>query len=354
MSVLRMRRRCCLGVALALLAVLVAGPSPAETPAGEPACTLQAAGTHAVVHVIDAETVLLDDASEVRLIGALAPRAPDVRHGAPDWPPEAAAIEALRALVLGGSVELAYAGRRSDRYGRLLAHLFVDRDGERVWVQGELLKGGYARAYGLPGSFACMREMLAHERVARAAGAGLWSNGAYRTRSAQRSGALMRYRNTYQVVEGRLAHVAPTKARTYLNFGADWRRDFTAGIDAGVLRANPMGQDAGGARGTPRRGPRVDRVPQRPLHTCRGSEPDRYRRGRRPVQAARRSDHEQRRGPRPARRSKTKAPGTIWAGRSRSVIGVGRLRRPWSRRRRLGPQPRPPIGVRARSSTARR
>jgi hypothetical protein len=184
--------------------------------------------------------VLLDDASEVRLIGALAPRAPGMRPDAPDWPPEAAAIEALSALVLGRSVELANAGRRRDRYGRLLAHLFIDRDGgERVWVQGELLKGGHARAYGLPGSFACMREMLAHERVARAARAGLWSNGAYRTRSALRPGTLMRYRNTYQLVEGQLVRVAPTKARTYLNFGADWRRDFTAGIDAGVLRANP-------------------------------------------------------------------------------------------------------------------
>ena len=238
-SVSRMRRRRCLGATLALLAALAAGPSPAETPASEPACTLQAAGTHAVVRVIDAETVLLDDASEVRLIGALAPRAPDMRPGADAWPPEAAAIEALRALVQGRSVELAYAGRRSDRYGRLLAHLFLDRDGERVWVQGELLKAGHARAYGLPGSFTCMPEMLAHERVARSAGTGLWSNGAYRTRSALRPGALMRYRNSYQIVEGQLAHVAPTKARTYLNFGADWRRDFTAGIDAGVLRANP-------------------------------------------------------------------------------------------------------------------
>jgi endonuclease YncB( thermonuclease family) len=222
-----------------VLAALVAEPSPAEMPVSEPACTLQAAGTHAVVRVIDSETVLLDDTREVRLIGALAPRAPDMRPDAPDWPPEAAAIEALSALVLGRPVELAYAGRRRDRYGRLLAHLFIDRDDGGAWVQGELLKGGHARAYGLPGNFACMREMLAHERVARAAGAGLWSNGAYRTRSAQRPGALMRYRNTYQVVEGRLAHVAPTKSRTYLNFGTDWRRDFTAGIDASVLRANP-------------------------------------------------------------------------------------------------------------------
>jgi endonuclease YncB( thermonuclease family) len=192
-----------------------------------------------VVRVLDSETVLLDDTREVRLIGALAPRAPDMRPDADAWPPEAAAIEALRALVQGRTVELAYAGRRSDRYGRLLAHLFLDRGGERVWVQGELLKAGHARAYGLPGSFTCMPEMLAHERVARSANTGLWSNGAYRTRSALRAGALMRYRNSYQVVEGRLAHVAPTKARTYLNFGADWRRDFTAGIEAGVLRANP-------------------------------------------------------------------------------------------------------------------
>lgn len=193
----------------------------------------------AVVRVLDAETVLLDDNQKVRLIGALAPRAPDMSIDARSWPPERSAAAALRDLVLGRSVELAYSGRRFDRYGRRLAHLFLTLNGERIWVQGYLLSHGHARAYGLPGSFACMRELLAHERVARKMSKGLWANAAYASRSATHVRALMRRRNTYQIVEGRVLHVATTRSRTYLNFGKDWRSDFTAGISARLLRRNP-------------------------------------------------------------------------------------------------------------------
>jgi len=221
--------------ALAVLQGLFAQPTPAQ----DKPCSLKAGPVRAVVRVIDAETILLDDNQEVRLIGALAPRSPDMSADAAPWPPEQRAADALRDLVLGRSVELAYSGRRFDRYGRLLSHLFLNRDGERIWVQGRMLSNGYARAYGLPGSFACIRELLAHERVARAAGAGLWANAAYATRLALRPRALIRRRNTYQIVEGQVVHVAMTKSRTYLNFGKDWRTDFTAGIRASLLRKNP-------------------------------------------------------------------------------------------------------------------
>jgi endonuclease YncB( thermonuclease family) len=213
-------------------------PSSAQV-SQEAGCELQGGPTRAVVRIIDSETVQLDDNLEVRLIGALAPRAPDMRPDAQPWPPEQQAKAALRDLVLGRSVKLAFAEQRFDRYGRLLAHLFLDRDGERTWVQGTLLTSGHARAYGLPGSFACMPELLAHERVAREARTGLWSHAAYAARRALRPRAILRKRNTYQIVEGRVAHVAPTKSRTYLNFGTDWRSDFTAGIDARLLRAYP-------------------------------------------------------------------------------------------------------------------
>ncbi len=227
--------------AAALLAVAfgVAAAVAAER-AGEPqTCTLQAGPTRSVVRVLDAETVLLDDHQEVRLIGALAPRSPDLGPSPQPWRPEEEAAAALRALVLGRSVSLATSGRLTDRYGRRLAHLFVEQGGERVWVQGEMLATGHARAYGLPGSYACMPEMLAHERVARQAGSALWSNAAYTVRSARRTRELMRRRNSYEIVVGKIAKVAVTKARTYINFGADWRQDFTAGIEGRVLRANP-------------------------------------------------------------------------------------------------------------------
>lgn len=227
--------------AAALLAVAfgVAAALAEEKAGAPPTCTLQAGPTRSVVRVLDAETVLLDDHQEVRLIGALAPRSPDLSPGAQPWRPEEGATAALRALVLGRSVSLATSGRLTDRYGRRLAHLFIEQGSERVWVQGEMLATGHARAYGLPGSYACMPEMLAHERVARQAGSALWGNAAYTVRSARRTRELMRRRNSYEIVVGKIAKVAVTKARTYINFGADWRQDFTAGIEGRVLRANP-------------------------------------------------------------------------------------------------------------------
>ena len=216
------------------------GVALAQTGLGEPdTCTLEAGPTGSVVRIIDAETVLLDGGVEVRLIGALAPRSPDLSPEAQSWPPEDEATAALRELALGRTVTLATAGRARDRHGRSLAHLFIDRDGERVWVQGEMLRKGHARAYGLPGNHACMNELLAHENAAREAGAGLWANGAYRVRSARHARDLLRRRNAYEIVAGEVAKVSVTKTRTYINFGRDWRSDFTAGIEARVLRANP-------------------------------------------------------------------------------------------------------------------
>ena len=178
---------------------LVRAEEPQPRPEQHLTCTLEAGPTRSVVRVIDAETVLLDDDEEVRLIGALAPRSPDLRPDAQSWPPEQDTAAALRDLVVGR----------------------------------------HARAYGLPDSFACARELLAHERVARAAGIGLWANAAYATRKADDGGKLLRYRNSYQIVEGSVVRVKAAKARTYLDFGRDWRTDFSAGIDGKILRANP-------------------------------------------------------------------------------------------------------------------
>src|SRR5690606_35485154 len=127
--------------------------SAAETAASGESCTLEAGPKRTVVRVSDAETVLLDDQQEVRLMGALAPRSPDLSASARPWRAELQAQNFLDELLRGRAVKLATAGRARDCYGRLLAHLFIEEGTERVWVQGEMLAHGHARAYGLPGSF---------------------------------------------------------------------------------------------------------------------------------------------------------------------------------------------------------
>jgi micrococcal nuclease len=113
-----------------------------------PSCTgLESGPARTVTRIIDGETAALDDGTELRLIGALAPRAIDAGTEPGTWPAEIAAMEELRALLLGKSVELAFGGERNDRYGRLLAQAHVREGDNRRWVQGHLLEQGLARAY---------------------------------------------------------------------------------------------------------------------------------------------------------------------------------------------------------------
>jgi endonuclease YncB( thermonuclease family) len=217
-----------------------------------PTCPgLEPGPARTVTRILDGETVALDDGTELRLLGALAPRAIDADADAGAWPAETAAVAALRALLAGKSVELRFAAgsERKDRYGRLQAHAFLigDGDGPR-WVQGMLLQQGLARAYAPPGARRCSAALLAAEQPAREARLGLWADAAYQVRSAEKPADLLRYRASFQLVEGTIVRVGQTRGRIYLNFARDWRHGFSVSLkrdDAGLLgeayAGNPRG-----------------------------------------------------------------------------------------------------------------
>ena len=164
-----------------------------------------------VAEVIDGSTVLLDDGETVRLAGieALAE----------------SARRTLARLVQGRRVGLAWGGVPRDRYGRLRGHLVRSDDG--IWIQGALLAAGLARVHSLVDDRAGVAEMLVVERRARAARLGIWSQARYRVRAANEADAGLR---SFQLVEGRVKAAAVVRGRGYLNFGDDWREDFTVSI----------------------------------------------------------------------------------------------------------------------------
>lgn len=225
---------------LAGLVALASAALPAIADETLPApCVLEPGPVRTVARVLDGETLVLDDGSGVRLIGALAPRARDAGAQAGEWPPETQAMQTLSNLVLGKRIKLAFGGRQKDRYGRFLAQVFLEVNGRSEWVQGTMLAAGQARAYGVPESFACVRELLAHEAEARRKRLGLWSNGVYRPMPAEQPGSLLKQRGKFERVIGTVASVGKTKSTTYLNFGTDWKSDFTVRIGKAVLAANP-------------------------------------------------------------------------------------------------------------------
>lgn len=202
---------------MVLLACSPAGA--AELPAA-----LEDGGTGRVAEVIDGDTVHLADGRSVRLVGI---QAPELNPGQADVPPEPYARRSRRALAelaAGERVRLGYGGRRRDRYGRYLAHLYR-ADG--TWLQGALVRDGAARVYSFADNTALVDRLLRLEGEARRAERGLWALPRYRVRS--RAGAHEAV-GSWQIVEARVRRGEVVDGRVYLNFGQDWRNDFTVTI----------------------------------------------------------------------------------------------------------------------------
>ena len=198
----------------------------AALPAGAEEATVKA--------VVDGDTVVLEipvmEATQVRLVGIQAPKLPLGRKNFPTWPLAAQSKRALEGLALGKTLRLSFGGAEKDRHGRLLAHL---HRADGVWVQGEMLKKGLARVYSFPDNRAMVADMLALEKEARKAKRGIWGLRYYAVRTPV---GLSSWIGTFQLVRGRVKKAARIKGRVYLNFGPDWRTDFTVTLNAKARR----------------------------------------------------------------------------------------------------------------------
>ena len=186
---------------------------------------LPSGGSAIVITVVDGDTVVLDDGREIRLVGIQTPKLPLGRARFKAWPLGIEAKAYLERLVLGKAVALHLGSQAMDRHGRVLAH--VVRASDQLWVQGDLLNAGLARVYTFPDNRLLAREMMAFERQARADNTGIWGLPFYALRTADNARHDV---GTFQVIEGRVMDVARVRNRVYLNFGADWRTDFTVKV----------------------------------------------------------------------------------------------------------------------------
>ena len=195
------------------------------------ACDLSEAERVTVATAEDGDTLALSDGRTVRLVGVHAPAPPLGWRGDDPWPLVQEAKATLTRLAAGQEVELKFGGRRSDRHGRSLAHVFVVQGEKRVWLQQALVADGFARVYSFPDNRSCVAELLASEADARAKHRGIWGVSAYRVREASDLEGLDRLMHSYQLVEGVVVAIGEARDRLYLNFGEDWRRDFTVSVE---------------------------------------------------------------------------------------------------------------------------
>lgn len=222
------RGRRWLGLAIsALLAVVMAG---AARPAGAGYCPPIATELRAVAEIRTAGEISLDDGTSARLLGIMAPSRRDLPDPPGDWLPQSKAVAELDRLLANRTILIAEAGAFRDRYGRRVIHAFSASE-PKQWLQSAMIEAGHARVSALPGEATCLRELFLLEAVARAKRVGLWANPAYDIRAARDPRTLASLIGTFQLVEGWVSSVSRRRNTVYLNFGRDWRWDFTAAID---------------------------------------------------------------------------------------------------------------------------
>lgn len=185
--------------------------------------------------IVDGDTVVLEDGTQVRLVGIQAPKLPLGRKNFEPWPLGDEAKAALTSLVLGHNVRLYLGTTREDRHGRVLAHLVrvTEENEAALWAQAEMLGDGYGRVYSFSDNRLCTAPLYEAEHKARAGGRGIWTHAFYRILS---DGQAWDHLDSFQLVEGRVLDVSEVSSGVYLNFGENWRDDFTIFVPRSDLR----------------------------------------------------------------------------------------------------------------------
>jgi micrococcal nuclease len=160
-----------------LVALFASGLVAEDKTPKAPAPDFQALKPYKVVRVVDGDTIVVEidgKAERVRLVGVDTPETVHPRKPVERFGREAS--DFTHKQLDGEKVFLVYdrnnaAKRHRDRYGRLLAYVYRERD--KLDLCAELVKQGYAHAY-LKYPSERGEEFLVYQRQAREAKRGLW------------------------------------------------------------------------------------------------------------------------------------------------------------------------------------
>ncbi len=183
--------------------------------------------------IIDGLTILLKSGKIVRLSSIDIPdfHIWDNAHYAEQ------AFKDLNTLLPEGTEVMLYQTRnakkgRVNRMDQQLAHLFTKK--EEVWIQGYLLAHGIARVNHAPNALEMNGQLLKAEQSARAEKLGIWADDSeYKLITPEESEELM---GEFMVVEGIPKKIASVQNNIYLNYGQDWKTDFTVMISSAVRK----------------------------------------------------------------------------------------------------------------------
>lgn len=125
-----------------------------------------------VVKIVDGDTIVVNMEGvpeKVRLIGINTPEIHHRTKGVEFFGPEAALY--TKRLLLGKKVRLEYDAQKRDKYGRILAYVYLP-DG--TLMNAKLVAEGYAQVMTVPPNVKYAEKFISLQREARRENRGLW------------------------------------------------------------------------------------------------------------------------------------------------------------------------------------
>lgn len=116
-----------------------------------------------------------------------------------------------------------------DRYGRMPSRVQKAETGDLAQI---MVEAGWLMVWPRLGQPADFDRLYVAESRARNANAGAWGEGAFAVRDPDPNRLAQRL-DSAQIIEGRVVSTGAARdGRVFVNFGLDWRTDFTAMADA--------------------------------------------------------------------------------------------------------------------------
>lgn len=180
-----------------------------------------------VKYVYDGDTFVTTDNKKVRLLNINTPET--AKKNKPSEPYANAAKNYLKKLIINKKVILKYDEEKKDKYKRHLAYVYLE-DG--TFINKKMIEEGLAHLYTFPKNVDRYEELLAAEKLARKKYRGIWeSHPRWQVQDANSIKPVEYFRfGKYQTFKGTVKDVAKVGNKIFLNFGTNWRTDFSVEI----------------------------------------------------------------------------------------------------------------------------
>ncbi|MBO6504550.1 MAG: thermonuclease family protein [Kordiimonadaceae bacterium] len=210
---------------VSLVAAVLAQPSAHAVPIP---LSLKACGQFTVAEAVSGDELVAADGSHLVLSAIKAPEVWQATDQYRSWPHAEKSRAILDELVSGQKLALFCEAEDQTLVGKKIAHALVENG---HWLQHQLVIRGAAMVLPRAGHVAGLDSLRAAEAIARTNKTGLWSAMDLERNAVDdiRTGRLV-------IVSGRVQNAAKVGNRIFLNFGENWRTDFTVEIPTRAIR----------------------------------------------------------------------------------------------------------------------